>query len=135
MSVSVAEAVWQAAHLRAFSPVGASPCGHESGVAVAAVAHAQCPVHECFERHGCGCAHGADFLKGKFAGEHYLRESCFFKKGRAAGRACVALCAGVQGYRRQRHAQICHVLHDECVCACVVEFSCERFGACCFIIV
>ena len=78
-------------------------------------------------KHRRGGAHGADFVERKFAGEHYLRESGFFEHGGACRRTGVALRAGVQGYRRQLHAQIGHVLHYEGVDAGIVQLAHERF--------
>ena len=72
-AISIRDGVGQAAFLRTRTPVGTAPRVRVADEALAAVGHAQCPMHE--ELQG-GVLHllgdGADLLQVKLARQHHL---------------------------------------------------------------
>ena len=115
ITVGVHKLVWQAAHLGAHASVGAAPHGSESCLAVATVAYAERSVHEYLHRHIDGVGNSLYFSQRVFSRQHELGEAGFGKPCRLVGRADIALCAGVERYRRQVKPEVGHILNYECV--------------------
>ena len=72
-----------------------------------------------------------DFFHGvqvKFACQYQLRKPDLIQKHGFFNGADVGLCAGMQLHGRQIDFKQAHVLHDQCIYACVVDdiFSGER---------
>ena len=127
LAVGVDQVEGQAAELGALAAVGRAVEAILRGVAPAAEAHAERPVHEGFERNGRGGMDGADVGQREFACQHHLLEARTGQEGHLLGRAVVHLRRGVQGDGRQVEPQQAHVLHDERVGACAVQLVDEAF--------
>ncbi len=71
-------------------------------------------MHECFKSSvGEQTVNLRGLIQCKFAGKHNLGESRIGQKAGLLRTAYIALCAGMQRYRRQFHAQERHVLYYE----------------------
>ena len=120
-----------AADLRAAATVRAPAQSGLSGLAVAAVAHAQGTMHKCldgsepFYRIG----YGARFIKREFARHHELAEAGAREKKGLFRRADVALGACMQGNRRNVEPQKRHVLHYQCVGSRAVQLFYQTFNS------
>ena len=123
--------VGQAAGLAALAPIGAAPGVGVADIALAAVGHAQGAVHKEFQRTAAGVDGGADggnLLQRQLAGQHDLREAHVLQKTRLLGGANVGLGAGVQLDGGDVQFQQAHVLHDECIHSCVIQFPGQLAG-------
>ena len=92
----VHQGVRQPAGLGTPAPVAAAAPDQAAHQALAAVAHAQSPVHEPFDFAGSGAAHGLQVLQGGFPGHHRLFHAVVIGKHRAGGIGHRHLGAGVE---------------------------------------
>ena len=124
----VGKTVGQTAHLGALAAVGATACGEQAGIAVAAVADAESAVDEGLEVGVGRFADCPDFVERELACKHDAAESGVGEKARFLGVAGVTLGARVERYRRHVVAEERHILHDEGVDADAVKLTGEGHG-------
>ena len=119
----------QSAELGTLATVGTTAEAMLADVALTAIAHAQRPVHEDFER--ClryGLVYLANLLQREFACQDHLTESGFGQELHLACRAVVHLRAGMEGYRREVQAEQAHVLHNEGIDPGTIQVPNELLG-------
>ena len=112
-AVFVDKVIWQTAHLRTCTTVRTSSHRYKSGLTYTAIAHAQSTVHKYLYRHSGRIMASFNLIKRKLTRQYKLSESGLSKPSRLVGCTDITLSAGMQGYRRQLHLKICHILYDQ----------------------
>ena len=98
VSLGIGEVIAPPAWLRAFPAIAATTTHRVAQIALAAVADAQRPVHECLQLDGlCRVANGPDLSKRQLAGEDGAANADLLQEPNALGRRVVHLGAGDKG--------------------------------------